>query len=136
VPIFAELRSYLDQAFDAAEPGAVKVVTVADFEGAALRRRFTRIVRLAGRTLWERLFHNLRASRETELAAVYPLHLVCEWLGNQTAIAAKHYLKATDADFRRAAKSGAAKHRTLSHGFARVAASAGWLRSCARGCDW
>ncbi len=34
VPIFPELRPFLDEAFDAAESGAVKVVTIADFEGA------------------------------------------------------------------------------------------------------
>ena len=47
VPIFPELRPYLHDAFDAAEPGAVKIVTIVDFEGSALRRRFARIIRRA-----------------------------------------------------------------------------------------
>jgi hypothetical protein len=38
---------------------------------------------------------------------VYPLHVVCEWIGNSPAVATKHYLKVTDADFERAAKCGA-----------------------------
>src|SRR5262249_13925276 len=54
------------------------------------------------------LFHNLRASRETELAAEYPIHVVCEWIGNTERIAAKHYLQVTDDYFERAA-GGAAK---------------------------
>jgi integrase len=116
VPIFPELRPYLEQAFDAAEEGATCILTIVDFEGAKLRRKFTRIIHKAGLKPWERIFHNLRASRETELAALFPLHLVCEWMGNQTAIAAKHYLKATDADFQRAAKSGAvALHFPVQH---------------------
>jgi hypothetical protein len=39
-----------------------------------------------------RLFHNLRASRETELAQEYPLHVVTGWLGNTPKVALKHYL--------------------------------------------
>jgi hypothetical protein len=53
-----------------------------------------------------KLFYNLRASRQTELAATYPLHVVCMWIGNSAAIAQKHYLQITDADFENAAKSG------------------------------
>jgi hypothetical protein len=53
------------------------------------------------------LFHNLRATRETELAADYPIHVVSRWLGHTAMVAAKHYLQVTDADFERAAKSGA-----------------------------
>ena len=49
-----------------------------------------------------------RPSRETELAAEHPLHVVCAWIGNTTSIAAAHYLQVTDADFERAAR-GAAK---------------------------
>jgi hypothetical protein len=34
--------------------------------------------------------------RETELAESFPMHVVCEWIGNSAAIAAKHYLQVTD----------------------------------------
>src|SRR5262249_54248496 len=60
-----------------------------------------------GLTPWPKLFHNLRSTRQTELAAEFPLHVVCAWIGNKQAVAAEHYLQVTDADFRRAAKSGA-----------------------------
>lgn len=56
--------------------------------------------------------------RETELAAEYPIHVVCAWLGNTAAIAARHYLTVREEDYARAvqvpvqmnrdAKSGAA----------------------------
>src|SRR5262249_37613010 len=53
---------------------------------------------------------NLRASRETELAAEYPIHVVCAWIGNTEMIAAKHYLQVTDDYFRLATREvGAAK---------------------------
>ena len=68
---------------------------------------FTKIIKRAGVKVWPKLFHNLRASRETELAATYPIHVVCEWIGNSAAIAAKHYLTVREEDFERAAQGGA-----------------------------
>jgi len=59
---------------------------------------------------WPKLFHNLRASRETELAAEHPIHVVCAWIGNSQQIAAKHYLQVTDADFEKARR--ASTHET------------------------
>lgn len=112
VPIFPELRPYLDAAWEAAEPGAEYAVG-GDYRQAALgpngwvncnlRTTMERIVKRAGLEPWPRLFHNLRASRETELAARFPLHVVSGWLGHTTTIAAKHYLQTTEADFARAA---------------------------------
>jgi hypothetical protein len=61
-----------------------------------------RIIRRAGLEPWPKLFQNLRASRETELAAEYPLHVVCAWIGNSALIAQKHYLQVTEGDFERA----------------------------------
>jgi hypothetical protein len=87
-------------------------------------------------------FQNLRASRETELAGLYPIHVVCSWIGNSAAIAAKHCLTVGEGDFERASKGGAkirrtadaessaATCRTRSHGIARIEARA--LRSYAR----
>jgi hypothetical protein len=66
-----------------------------------------RILKRAGLKPWPKLFHNLRASRETELAAIHPLHTVCEWIGNSARIASAHYLQVTEADFERASRTGA-----------------------------
>jgi integrase len=115
VPIFPELRPYLADAFDAAEPGAVHVINGTRDTNANLRTRLLRIIKRAGVAAWPKLFQNLRASRETELAAEHPLHVVCSWIGNSTAVAAKHYLQVTEGDYERAtvaaagggAKSGA-----------------------------
>lgn len=54
---------------------------------------------------WPKLFRNMRASRETELTAEYPLHVVCAWIGNSPAVAQAHYLQVTDADYQRAAEN-------------------------------
>jgi len=107
VPIFPELRPYLQEAFEQAPEGTTQVITIKTDGNQNLWTRFAKIIRRAGLTPWPKLFHNLRASRETELAATYPLHVVCTWLGNSTLIAKKHYLQVTDADFQRAAKCGA-----------------------------
>jgi hypothetical protein len=52
---------------------------------------------------WPRLFHSMRASRQTELQREFPLHVVCSWLGNSPRIAQQSYLLVTEDDFARAA---------------------------------
>lgn len=107
VPLFPELRPYLEDVFELAEPGAVHIISGERNPDQNLRTQLVRIIRRAGLTPWEKPFHNLRASRETELAAAFPLHVVCAWIGNSTLIAQKHYLQVTEDDFQRAAESGA-----------------------------
>jgi integrase len=113
IPLFAELRPILSEAFDLAPEGAVYVVdgnhrdaanTASGWRNCNLRTQFERIVKRAGLQPWPRLFHAMRASRETELAKEYPIHVVTSWLGNTPRIALKHYLQVTDADFERAAE--------------------------------
>jgi integrase len=107
VPLFPELRGYLQEAFEQARSGAVYVIGRYRGPKANLRTQLERIIRRAGLTAWPRLFQSMRASRQTELAAEYPLHVVCSWLGNSIRIASKHYLQVTEADFQRAAKCDA-----------------------------
>jgi hypothetical protein len=52
---------------------------------------------------WPRLFHSMRASRQTELQREFPLHVVCSWLGNSPRIAQQSYLLVTEDDFAKAA---------------------------------
>ena len=113
IPLFPELRSILLEAFEAAPEGAEYVVDerfrkaalgAEGWKGMNLRTTFTKIVRRAGLTPWPRLFHNLRASRETELVESYPVQVVTSWLGNTPAIAMRHYLMTTDAHFEAAIK--------------------------------
>jgi len=101
IPLFPEIREHLQAAFDAAPDGAVYAIGRYR-EGANLNPHFRRIIRRAGLAPWPRTWHNLRASRQTELASAFPLHTVCAWIGNTKAIAAGHYLQVTDADWTRA----------------------------------
>ena len=110
------MKPFLTEAFDLALEGAEYVIgggyreaalTPSGWRNCNLRTQFERLVIRAGLQPWPRLFHNMRATRETELASDYPIHVVTAWLGNTPRIALKHYLQVTDADFERAAKGGA-----------------------------
>ena len=68
------------------------------------RTRFEKIIKRAGVTPWPRLWHNLRASRQTELTETFPAHVVSAWLGNSERIAAEHYLQVLDSHFQKAAR--------------------------------
>lgn len=102
IPLFPELREHLLLAFDRAEPGAEFVITRYRQRNCNLRTQLERIIKRAGLEPWPRLFHNLRASRQTELAATFPGHVVCSWLGNSERVASEHYLSLLDSDFARA----------------------------------
>src|SRR5262249_36062417 len=83
-------------AFARREPGTVFLINRYRDTNATLRTQLARIIRRAGVPPWPKLFQNLRASRETELAAEHPLHVVCAWIGNSALIAQKHYLQVTE----------------------------------------
>jgi len=114
IPLFPEIREHLQAVFDAAPEGSVNVIGRYR-EGANLNPHFRRIIKRAGLTPWDRTWHNLRASRQTELAATFPLHTVCAWIGNTKAIAAGHYLQITDADWTRATGTAEAAANPATH---------------------
>jgi integrase len=116
VPIFPELRPYLEEAFEMAPEGAVHLVSDEmrarangpdGWVNVNLRTTMEKIVKRAGLKPWKRLFHNLRASRQTELEDQFPTHVVCKWLGNSPKIARKNYLKVTQEHYQRALQGGA-----------------------------
>jgi integrase len=141
VPIFPELLPILQAAWDAAPEGAEFVVGKQAYRDAAmreggwananLRTQFEKRLKKAGIAPWARLFHSMRASRQTELERDFPRHVVCGWMGNSSQVAERSYLLVTEADFAKAttpngaqsgalvaqngAKSGAADSRTESH---------------------
>jgi hypothetical protein len=73
------------------------------WKNSNLRTEMTRLLRRAGVSGWPRLFHSMRASRQTELQREFPLHVVCSWLGNSPRIAQQSYLLVTEDDFAKAA---------------------------------
>lgn len=102
VPLFPELVPFLRDALASAPAGSTFVISRYRQRNCNLRTQLLRIIRRAGLEPWPRLFHNLRASRQTELCERFPAHVVCEWLGNTEAVAAGHYLQVMDAHFGRA----------------------------------
>jgi len=99
VPIFRELRPYLEAVWDLAEPGSIHPVTRYRDTNANLRQELKRIIARAGLKVWPKLFQNLRASRATELASEHPAHVAAAWLGHSVLVANKHYWQVTDNDF-------------------------------------
>jgi integrase len=109
IPLFPELRPYLERVFDDAEPGTEFVITRYRESNINLRTQLVRIIHKAGLKPWPKLFQNLRATRETELAEQWPEHVACAWIGNSRMVARKHYLQVTEEHFEQAALSGAAQ---------------------------
>lgn len=122
-PLFAELRPFLSEAFDLAPEGSTYVVDERfrksalgpkGWQNTNLRTTFTKIVNRAGLTIWPRPFHNLRASRETELVEKYPVQVVTDWLGNTPNVALRHYLMTTKEHFEAAVKGDEPKDKTAT----------------------
>ncbi len=103
VPIFRELRAHLEAAaWDQAPEGAEFVIATNRRAGVNWRTQLQRIMAKSGVKPWPRLFHNLRATRQTELTNQFPAHVVCQWLGNSQATANESYLRVTDEHFQAA----------------------------------
>ncbi|TWU27596.1 tyrosine-type recombinase/integrase [Bythopirellula polymerisocia] len=111
IPLFSELRPILEavlnellEDFDPKKQRLSEqpVITRYRDRGCNLRTQMLRIIKRAGVDPWPKLFHNLRASRATELAAEFPAHVAAAWLGHSTLVAQKHYWQVTDADFAKA----------------------------------
>jgi hypothetical protein len=67
IPMFPELRPYLQDVFDEAQNSSEWVITRSRDSDINLRTQLGRIAVKAGITLWERPWQNMRASRQTEL---------------------------------------------------------------------
>jgi len=119
IPLFPELRTYLEEAFELAIPGQSHVVggghlakanSPTGWKNCNLRTAFDKLITRAGLETWPRMFHNLRSSRKTELLESFPVHVVALWMGHDAKVCLKHYAQTTDDHFDRAtsgAESGA-----------------------------
>jgi len=115
-PIFPPIQPLLAAVFEAAPPGSlyvfeklreresIKAAEKGFWANVNLRQGLLRLLRRIGQRPWPRLWHSLRASCQTDLAARFPIHVVCEWLGNTPRVAHKSYLRVTETDWQRAVK--------------------------------
>ncbi len=109
IPIFPELMPYLKDVHELSEGNPSEFVINRYRDSSAnLRTHFQRIIQKAGVEPWGKPWQNLRASRETELAAEFPLHDVTAWLGNSQPVAMKHYLHVLDSDYEKAVSKSCA----------------------------
>lgn len=109
IPIFPELRPFLNEAWAAAEDHSEYIITTikaavvgretGDWKSANIRTQFRRIISRAGVEPWPKLWQNLRSTRETELQRVRPAYQVAAWIGHSEKVAEEFYLQMTDQDF-------------------------------------
>jgi len=109
VPIFPELRPYIEAVFNEFETANGRppsqtdcVITRYRETNTNLRTQLKRIMKRASVPVWPKLFQNLRSTRQTELQENFPIHVVCAWMGNSEAVAKKHYLQVTQEHIDRA----------------------------------
>ena len=103
IPLFPELRPLLQSLYDKAEDKGGFVFPREEVNESSIRFRLLSTLNRLGIEPWPKLFHNLRATRETELAAEFPIDVVCKWIGHSILVASRNYLQVRDEDFRRAA---------------------------------
>lgn len=112
-PLFPELRTVLEVL-----PRNEYVIDKPEYRAAAntsngwananLRTRFLKRLKAAGVKPWPRLFHSMRASRQTEVELEFGITAACAWLGNTEQVAKESYLMVFEETFQKAiGKSGA-----------------------------
>ncbi len=108
MPLFPEVRTALEELM--IEPDGAEFVISNQRQGtnSNLRTTLEKIIAKAKVEPWKKPFQNLRASRETELAHLYPVHVVTKWMGNSPKVAMAHYLQVRDTDFDKASETNSA----------------------------
>ena len=104
MPMFPELKPLFRDAFEQAKDGAVYCLDKYRGQWSNLGTNMKRIVKKAGLVPWPKLFQNCRSTRETELMKEFPIHEVCEYIGNSPVVAMAHYAQVTDDDRKKAAQ--------------------------------
>ena len=105
LPLFPELVPYLTVLMNAAadqSPAGHLINRLSQFSDSNLRKQLTQTILSAGSAPWPKIFHNLRASRQTELEERFPRKTVCEWMGNSETVADQHYLQVLEEHYDRA----------------------------------
>lgn len=121
VPIFAELQSHLQEAWQRAteQPLLFPSLQLSNF---ALSKRLAAICEKAGVTPWRKPWNNIRASCETDWIAEHAdIFKVAAWMGHSPQVALAHYSRVA----KEQATSAIAK---ASGGEAKPEATAGYRR--------
>jgi hypothetical protein len=110
-PLFADLRIILEPQKKSAgyiiEKDEMRALAdrPTGWANANLRKELLTRLDRAKIKPWPRLFHSMRASRQTELEREFGLAAACAWLGNTASIAKEHYLLVTSDAWQKAAQN-------------------------------
>ena len=96
IPLFAELRPILMDLRAATPADSEYILPREILQSNNLRTQARRIIRRAGIEPWPKTFHNLRASRESDLMKKLDIATAAKWMGNTPEVAARHYAVATN----------------------------------------
>jgi len=99
VPIDPMLYGLLFEAYHNGDGGEL----VCDGVGGDIHRAVKRICQRGGVKPYAKPCHTLRKNCETDWSEKYPIQAVTEWLGNSVEVAMKHYVRAEDSLFEKAA---------------------------------
>lgn len=104
VPIFHQLRPYLDAAWETAEERCTDYVCpyLRSHTGQAYTNQMKKVVKRCGYDAWPKFLINLRASRSTEVLAEFGTKCEEDWIGHGADIALKHYAMVREVDIQRA----------------------------------
>jgi integrase len=106
IPLFPEIAKLLEDRFNEAAEGEEFILPSYRHADRSKAGHMLRVaIRRAGVELWSRLWHSLRATRQSELAEHYPVHVVSAWIGNSAMVAEKHYLMVTPEHFAKATQN-------------------------------
>jgi integrase len=107
-PLFPEVREAIEtlprvDEYVIDKPAYRKAAdTVKGWANANLRTQLLKHLEAAEVKPWPRLFHSMRASRQTEIEQEFGLPAACAWLGNTEKVAKENYLMVFEADWKKA----------------------------------
>lgn len=114
IPMFKEIRPYLEDAWFSIPEGERRNYVIWDILPIAMRenepmrlkknfsKAFCGILKKLGIDPWEKLFVNLRRSCRNDLEREYPSRVVDEWMGHSEKVANAHYVQMLPGDIERA----------------------------------
>ena len=116
VPIFDQLRPYLEDAFEVSPEGEDRIFPEIH-DKKSMGSWIHKLANRAGVELWEKPFQNMRSTCATDLNDRFPSHVCEAWLGHTAQIADRHYRQVTESHFERAVSERASffGEKTVNH---------------------
>jgi integrase len=92
VPFFPELINPIQEVIAGRAAHELLLPELANDPSSTLRSKLERDLRKSNIRIWPRIWHSMRATRETELAEQFGLKAASVWIGNSEAVAVQSYL--------------------------------------------